>query len=132
MRELKFRAWDKKEKRWLGVNLHMSAHYGCLWWQFGYGCEILSAEERDNIELVQYTGRKDKRGVDIYYGDRLQYKSDTYPLSSGVYLISWCDEECGFVCERQEPYNYLLPCIWHECEIISNIYEDPEFFREVK
>ena len=31
MREHKYRAWNKKGKRWLGVNLQMSVVDGLLW-----------------------------------------------------------------------------------------------------
>lgn len=132
MKAQKFKAWDKKQKKWLGVNLHMSVIDGVLWWQFGYGCEVLPVEERESIELAEYTGKKDKNGGGIYRGDILKYEDKSYPLSSGVYLVEWSDEECSFICERQEPYNYLLPDIWHECEITGTIFENPELVEETK
>ena len=130
MKEHKYRAWNKKGKRWLGINLQISVVDGLLWWQYGYGCETLSAEERENIELVQYTNKKDKHNDEIYEGHILKYENKKHLLSSSIYVIKWNDEECGFVCERQKPYNYLLPNIWHECKIIGHIYENPELVGE--
>ena len=132
MREHKYRAWNKKGKRWLGMNLQMSVVDGLLWWQYGYGCEILSAEERENIELVQYTNEKDKHKNKIYEGYILKYNNEKYPSSSGIYIIKWSNKECGFTCEREKPYNYLLSRVWCECEIIGNIYENPELLGEDK
>ena len=128
----KFKAWDKKQKKWLGANLHMSVIDGVLWWQFGYGCGVLSREERESIELAEYTGKTDKKGNEIYGGDILKCEDELYPLLLGVYLVEWSDEECGFICERQKPYTCLLPAIWHKCEIAGNMFESPELLEEAK
>ena len=121
MREHKYRAWDKKQKKWLGVNLHMSVTDGCLWWQFGYGCEILSAEERENIELVEDTGLKDENGKEIYEGDILRIFDRNYEVKiietdSKMYI------EYGYPDEHNGPCNF-----WSE--IIGNIYENPELME---
>ena len=119
MREHKFRAWDKKRRKWLGVNLHMSVTDGLLWWQFGYGCETLPAEERDNIELVEYTGLKDKNDKEIYEGDILRIFDRNYEVK--VKIVSGCKVyiDYGYSDEHNGPCNY-----WSE--IIGNIYENPE------
>lgn len=124
MREHKYRAWDKKQKKWLGVNLHMSVTDGCLWWQFGYGCEILSAEERENIELVEDTGLKDENGKEIYEGDILRIFDRNYEVKiietdSKMYI------EYGYPDEHNGPCNF-----WSE--IIGNIYENPELMEAVQ
>lgn len=121
MREHKYRAWDKKQKKWLGPNLHMSVTDGCLWWQFGYGCEILSVEERENIELVEDTGLKDENGKEIYEGDILRIFDRNYEVKiietdSKMYI------EYGYPDEHNGPCNF-----WSE--IIGNIYENPELME---
>jgi len=126
MREHKFKPWDKKRKKWLGVNLHMSVIDGLLWWQLSYKCELLSAEERENIELVEYISRKDKSGVEIYEGNILK---DNYDR---ILLVEWYQH--GFTFRAITDTNFFRARDinqWFENEeeipeIIGHIFENPE------
>ena len=131
MREHKFRAWDKKRKEWLGVNLQMSITDGLLWWQFGFGCKPFSMDECRDIELMQYTGLKDMNGNEIYEGDVLKEKGwgDEYDYwcygvidfhngcfqIEGSPLFEWLNESADFL----------------ELEVVGNIHENPELMEEV-
>ncbi len=56
-REIKFRAWDKINKQFI-PNKHLSV-------------SIKNIGNSDQFILEQYTGIKDKSGVEIYCGDKL-------------------------------------------------------------
>ena len=129
MRKHKFRAWDKKQKRWLGVNLHMSVD-GCLYWQFGYRCEILSAEERENIELVEYTTLQDENIVEIYRGDILRF--DNYPeaLDAEVVWFEGAFRVKGL--SHEADIEEFLSEVNEVSKVIGNIYENPELLKEAK
>ena len=69
MREIKFRAWDKKNKR-------MSEPFYLLDVPFWTNdvLEIKRGVVKARAEILQFTGLKDKNGKDIYEGDIIQDK----------------------------------------------------------
>jgi len=134
MREIKFRAWDKKNKEWLnpntiGINLN------------GKGIapdETWLEHDPSNIALMQFTGLHDKNGKEIWEGDIVKYK---YGMK-----ISDEEEEPGEVEEYIEPIIfqegtfYPIPCgyypddYWYgykyyDFKVIGNIYENPELLE---
>lgn len=80
MREIKFRAWNKKLKEMLphGRFLPLSFNWGNS--TFEINCS------RDYI-LMQYTGLKDKNGKEIYEEDILK------GINGPVFLVMWSQED---------------------------------------
>lgn len=63
MREIKFRAWDTRRKE-------MEQCYDLYWFE-----ENRVHQNGDfNYILMQYTGRKDKDGKEVYEGDIVNYR----------------------------------------------------------
>jgi len=121
MREIKFRAWDKKKEQ---------MHYGVETWD-----ELPFIINPQGIFtdfiLMQYTGLKDKNGKEIYEGDILD-GDDGFR-----YLVKW--DSGGFVVVRYDRLDRgimlrILSCtsFLSSCKIIGNIYENPELLEEVE
>ena len=107
-REIKFRAWDRDKKKWVNSD------------------EIPVTGERDDyfeiccngyLEVMQYTGLKDKGGVEIYEGDiiRVRFNNDhimnlKVKFEVGAFGVA----------------GYYLKSIRHESEVIGNVYENKE------
>lgn len=129
MREIKFRGYDKFDKRWVyGYGLHQSIFID------GSSNAYVTAGIRevfivDKESAGQYTGCKDANGNEIYEGDILKCK-----LYNGEYencVIVWDEEYACFDALNSDKSIFMSPNRWHEFEIIGNVYENKELL-EVK
>lgn len=129
MREFKFRAWDKWDKRMI------QPHDGdFIKWH-------AMSNWKQCLEVMQYTGLKDKNGVEIYEGDILT--SPYYPFQDdGKYnyhgVIEWDQDSASFYMTKRlvnrdkngisdgisEPIEDI-----EDFEVIGNIYENPEILE---
>ncbi len=117
MRSLKFRSWDVENKCWMSefnvaANLHNQMR------------GVLSPEVAAKYPLMQYTGLKDKNGQEIYEGDFIK----TEYCTSEVKFDTGCFWAVDVVTAGYGP----LSCQNSVCEIIGNIYENPELLKEGK
>uniref|UniRef100_A0A6M3LPJ6 Putative YopX protein n=1 Tax=viral metagenome TaxID=1070528 RepID=A0A6M3LPJ6_9ZZZZ len=123
MREIKFRAYHKKEKRFYCFDLETctQTHY------VGYYHPITDEKdcELDDPTLYSkkqlYTGLQDKNGKEIYEGDICKHTSGQVEVNSVEYYVGeW----------HLEPHDLYLSDECGEVEVIGNIYENPELLKE--
>lgn len=142
MREIKFRAWDKKRKEMLRITMMDFAEWwvscrppGTLADPLKYGeRNSFKNEETDRHILMQHTGLKDKNGVEIYEGDVFKFHPSkewegTEPANPCV--VFWSDELCAFMFYVGKPEMSTLLPPSDSIEVIGNIYENPGLLSNV-
>ncbi len=136
MREIKFRAWEKERKEMLEVlgiffDVGTISHKPLMLkgntnpFSTGYPNTYLK-----DIELMQYTGLKDKNGVEIYEGDIVRHYDYPYCKAGGQSVVRWDDCACGFEPFTEEIADYGHPIAGEWIEVIGNIWETPELLEE--
>lgn len=124
-RPIKFRAWDKHDKRFIRQAEYAVALNGDVINFDSSGYDFI-----ESIELMQYTGLKDKNGVEIYEGDIVEYKAyntwhkDAVRFTDGKFHGNLS----GFKEDLQSNYDLGL-IVTLGCEVIGNIYENPDLLE---
>ena len=132
MREYRFRAWDNVLKFMLyGDNIENDDDYHCV---LSYGKLIIAYQNKgsdwNELEVMQYTGLKDKNGKGIYEGDIVRicrkYGYGFLPKGS-VAIVKWDNKELCYKLYKTGEYRLTENKI---VEVIGNIYENPELLEE--
>lgn len=136
MREIKFRAWNKRLKKL--VSMEEFVFSPCFIQADGKviicdpGNEEHNFEELEDYILMQYTGLKDKNGKEIYEGDIIKYKYEK-SLRGDISKVEWQNEYAGFSpfvdYDSDNQWSYIN---LESIEVISNIYENPKLLEEEK
>ncbi len=138
MREIKFRAWDKEDKEMMCLGEALKRDWVSCDEQDYY----LRSEYPDEVVLMQFTGLKDKNGVEIYEGDKLSFTvfdpfdNDTqytgYVVYTGSRFQIWNKPDDEYYGSDGGFELDLVVNQDDEIEIIGNIYENPELLGENK
>lgn len=121
MREIKFRVWDK-DRKYMGVVETIDWGNNSIGYIFGGQYWI---NKLNSVDLLQFTGLKDKNGKEIYEGDIVRFEDEEW--QSGIYKVVWEEDCAGFTLQypngRDEDWEYNPFSGNADIEIIGNIYE---------
>lgn len=126
MRDIKFRAWDKAEKR-------MVLPENAIGWKihFSGSVDYKGSWATGDLILMQYTGLKDKNGKEIYEGDVVVGEKGNYQCRvQGV--VKYGGLAFAYVGKTDEGENWfdtITSPTWttdSRIKVIGNIHENPE------
>lgn len=126
-REIKFRAWSKVNGQMIdGDMLFINDESD------GGSCSINETiiNIQKNYELMQYSGLKDKNGVEIFEGDIIDCividDHQTYRNTCGVYYNH--DGFCVMFYYGHEPFEHSLT-VCDSIEVLGNIHQNKELIK---
>lgn len=142
-REIKFRVFIKEQNRCVYVGDKTNDTYinflEDTWWvydTFDGKHNLIASSEHDDI-LMQYTGLKDKNGKNIYEGDIVIWEACDCEIRFGFHVVATdmdgiiIDKAYGFYLWwiDQEFSESITENVEGHCEVIGNIYENPELLK---
>lgn len=121
MREIKFRAWLGDRGIYIinGFQKHLNGITIYPLDSLGNKIDDWYRMDKETTELMQYTGLKDKNGVEIYEGDIIKERIGSYwQIDPRVVESVW---DLHVEMNHDDSYYRVV-----EVEVIGNIYENPE------
>jgi len=130
-REIKFRAWEKFAKQMLYEGHTETANGNSM-----YCSKTTLFMLGENAEIMQFTGLHDKNGKEIYEGDicivQIQlggfWGNTPNPKTAQIFYDT---DGAGYIAKwewaKNQHYERLTCDI--DCEVVGNIYENPELLK---
>jgi uncharacterized phage protein (TIGR01671 family) len=134
MRQLKFRVYDKLQERFTKCDEGYQGHYVLSLKGEFYNLQNGSGGKEYIVQ--QWTGLQDQNGKDIYEGDIVTYTSNNGKDYKAPIVFS--PTSAAFVLDTSGRHlfddkygDYLDLYKDRECEVIGNIFENPELLEKL-
>lgn len=141
MRDIKFRAWDE-------INKIMHYRFEFIrsgietndWIIFKSDKQTLKKDEvfnnpyfQQQLKIMQYTGLKDKNGIEIYEGDicEIEYSKESQReafCKNGIGFIEYLDGSF-WINNKYDKFSIIIDSS-EKLKVIGNIYENPKLLEQ--
>lgn len=131
MRDIKFRAWDNRQNKYLNPDDVSISADGFITAFNVDGKHSRAVQPPGSLSpwfvIEQYTGLKDKNGIEIYEGDIVKVEGD-----GEIYRVKWIRSGFGLEPRYNSPRYPVLGNVElrKKIEVVSNIHENPELLEE--
>lgn len=116
-------AFEEDYKRFPVKTFHMIAQDSMTDWGLP---NKLRLYEVDPETVGMYTGKTDMNVRRIFEGDILKI-----PSTGEIVSVWWDESKCSFVCRGGEMSPVQIGNVCYRAEVIGNIFDNPELWREV-
>lgn len=114
-RELKFRAWNHIVGR-MSDPVLLSEFPKDTQWQ--------------NLEIMQFTGLRDKNGTEIYEGDIVEAYSKNFPRIGITGVVCYGEGEYEIETINDPKWPVASIVVVEDIRVLGNIYQNPELLKE--
>ena len=128
MKEFKMKAWLKKKKKMVAI-IGIDFNYEYIRYTEDdnlFNSDYKTAEFKD-IELLQFSGVKDKAGQELYEADVIKFNDGIDDIYG---LISYDDEDGAYRVSYENITEHLL-VREGDFEIVGNIFENPDLHEQL-
>lgn len=128
MKELKIKAWLKKENKMVSIiGIDFNYEYIRYTEDDNLFNENYKTAEFKNIELLQFTGLKDNGGQELYEADVIKFNDGIDDIYG---LISYDDEDGSYRVSYENITEHLSEREG-DFEIVGNIFENPDLHEQL-
>ena len=128
MREFKMKAWLKKENKMVSI-IGIDLNYQYIRYSDDgnlFKDDYKIAEFKD-IELLKFSGVKDKAGQELYEADVIKFNDGIDDIYG---LISYDDEDATYRVSYENITEHLSD-LEGDFEIVGNIFENPDLHEQL-